>query len=80
MVKRKANISLDEWLEGGAATLETNHTTAAAAKEELVQLDCPTAEVATKTVTAEPVTVTIADVADQGEEDSNWFWSLLEQS
>lgn len=80
MVKRKANISIDEWLEGGVSTPETSQATAAAAKEESAQTHGPAAEVAPEPAPAEPVIVAVADVAVQGEEESNWFWVLLEQS
>lgn len=66
MVKRMTDISLDEWLARSTVTPEASHTAAAAAKEEPVQTDCPTAEVASTTVTAEPVPTTVADVVNQG--------------
>lgn len=46
MVKRKANISIDEWLEGGVSTPETSQAIAAAAKEESAQTHGLAAEVA----------------------------------
>lgn len=39
MVKRKANISLDEWLERGIAIPEANHPAAATAENEPVEGD-----------------------------------------
>lgn len=80
MVKRKADISLDEWLERGTTIPGASHTNAAAANEEPVRANCPIAETVPQTVTTEPVTTTGVDSTDQGEGAVEWFWALLELS
>ena len=80
MVKRKADISLDEWLERRATTPETNHTTAVAATEGPVSANGPPAEEVPQTVTAEPVATAGVDPIDQEDGVVEWFWALLELS
>ena len=80
MVKRKADISLDEWLERGTAIPGASHTNVAAATESPVKANCPTAEAVPHTVTVEPVTTTCSGSTDQGEGAAEWFWALLELS
>ncbi len=80
MVKRKPNVSIDEWLEEGGSRLETNQSVAAVAEERPVQVDEPVAEVVIDPIPAEPVATAAADVAVQGEEEDSWFWDLLELS
>ena len=45
MVKRKANISLNEWLEQRVDVAGESDAVAAAAREEVAQANCPTTEV-----------------------------------
>ena len=80
MVKRKANVSIDEWLEGGGSRPETNQAGAAAAEEKPARINELDAEVVPKPIPAESVATAAADVAVQGEEEAHWFWDLLEQS
>ena len=78
--QRKANVSVDEWLEGGGSRLETTPVATAAAEERPVLVGGPIAEVAVAPVPAEPVVTAMTDVAAQGEEEDSWFWDLLELS
>ena len=92
MVKRKANVSIDEWLEGGVSIPGTSPTTTITAEEEPtpsnipapanipVLPNTPATEVVTESVPVEPVAIPVANVAIPGEEEANWFWALLEQS
>ncbi len=80
MVKRKADIGLDEWLERGTAIPGASHTNVAAATESPVKANCPTAEAVPQTVPVEPVTATGVDSTDRGEGAEVWFWALLESA
>ena len=86
MVKRKANVSIDEWLEGGVSIPGTSPTTTVTAEEEPTPSNIPTlpntpaTEVVTESVPVEPVAIPVVNVAIPGEEEANWFWALLEQS
>lgn len=55
MVKRKANISVDEWLERGRAISEATPTAAATAGHETVESSQQSAEVAAATGAGEQV-------------------------
>ena len=92
MVKRKANVSIDEWLEGGVSPPGTSPAATVAAEEGSCTLNIPTveegpvpahipaAEVIHGPVPAEPVTTPVVDVAAQEEGEDHWFWTLLEQA
>ena len=60
MVKRKAVISLDEWLSRGIANPETSHLTATTSTEGKAEPDCVPAEVAVPTVTGDQVAKPLA--------------------
>ena len=77
MVKRKADINLEKWLAKGTVAPEASSNAASVPKAEPAQADSPTAEVVAKRVA---LPTPVADVANQGEGDSDWFWSILEQS
>ena len=80
MVKRKADISLDEWLERGTIAPVTTHEEVAATTIEPARANCPTAEAVPQTVPVEPVTATGVDSTDRGEGAEEWFWALLESA
>ena len=80
MVKKKANVSIDEWLEGGVFLLGTSPTTTVTAAEGPAPSNIPAAEVVPELVLVEPVTTPVANVAVPREEEANLFWTLLEQS
>ena len=77
MVKRKAEISLDEWLTSGARAVDYNPAVDAANEEGTVISEGPTVEVQSG-VKREPVAETHADVAGSEHDAAAWFWSLLE--
>lgn len=70
MVKRKADISLDEWLERGTIIPATTHAEVAADTTRPASANCPTAEAVPQTV---PVTATGVDPTDRGEGAEEWF-------
>lgn len=80
MVKRKASISLDEWLERGVVASGRNGHSSVAAREEVTQSNCPTAKVLPQGVEVEQVAEASVDVASHGGEKSSWFWTLLEHN
>lgn len=81
MVKRKASISLDEWLERGEVTsVRKGHSLVGARRGEETHPNCPTAEALTKGVTGEQVPGTLVDGASHVDDESNWFWLILEQA
>lgn len=78
MVKQKAEINLDEWLEMGVLSAETNRVNVAAATAEKVSTSMPTVVGVPLKEKANLLPNTPADVAES--ESSEWFWVLLEQS
>lgn len=90
MVKRKANISVDEWLERGRAISKATQPAAAAAGHETDESSQRSAEVATATGTDEQVApptkeveqipATTTDLAEPVEGTADWFWALLAQT
>lgn len=80
MVKRKVDMSLDEWLERGVVSSHTSHVHTKATMESRT-LDQPsTVSEAQTEVKAQLATGGPADVAESEGDNSNWFWLLLEQS
>ena len=73
MVKRKADISLDKWLERGIAVPETAQPDILAAIEEPVNTNCLTAEAASIPLPTEPVITPSVDPTDQSEAAAEWF-------
>ena len=76
MVKRKADVSLDEWLMSRVNAPEPQLVVEVAAKEGI-----PAVEDSTTTEVQSAATVVIednADVAASEHDTSDWFWSLLE--
>ena len=93
MVKRKANVSVDDWLGERATPSRIIPSTPAAVEEELTPTSLPvpvptttpaSAPVAanppTNEVPAEPVATTVGDVAVGQGEAAEWFWELLAQA
>ena len=92
MVKRKADISLDEWLAQsvGATGSIPNHTAAAPTEQTVNQVPtvveispgAGTTHVAITepVVESAPVAEDRCDVAGRESEAAEWFWLLLEQS
>ena len=77
MVKRKANVSLDEWLAERYCHAETTQSVTAAGEEETVAVPEPVAEVATEPTPVEQVATVTGEVAVQSEDVASWFWDLL---
>ena len=77
MVKRKASVSLDEWLAERYSHAETIPSVVATVEEGHVLVTEPAAEVEVKPTPVEPVATVTGEVAAQGEDDSSWFWELL---
>lgn len=80
MARKKAEISLNEWLKRGVGSSEMNQAKAADTKGEQTATPCPTVTEGPTEVKVEPVAVTSADVAGPKDGGVEWFWLLLEQS
>ena len=80
MGKRKAEVSLDEWLERTAMPSKIKEPHPIAASSEAVPKTIPTAEENPSEVKEELVTDTQSNVARTDNGDSEWFWVLLEQA
>ena len=80
MVKRKANISLNEWLEQRVEVDGESVALVAAAREEVVQTNCPTTEVSAQGVIVAQGAMASAEVASHVDEVDTWFWNLLEMA
>ena len=92
MVKRKASVSIDEWLGEGVFPPRTSTTATVeveggsvtpnlpTAKEGHVTTHITVAEVIPGLVSTEHVATPGANVAAQGEGEDHWFWALLEQT
>ena len=89
MVKRKAEVSLEEWLREGPSSPETGPTatvaaegTPSASNNPTVEANrpIPTPEVPTEPVPAGPVTAPAAERGVSVEDKDHWFWVLLEES
>ena len=88
MVKRKAAVSIDEWLGGGTSIPLDSPTATVAAKGNPAASSDPTVEVtfsistpevSNESVPAGPVTVPAAEVVVSVEDEDHWFWALLEK-
>lgn len=89
MVKRKAEVSLEEWLRGGPSNSEADPTATIAAEgtpststNPTVEVNCPipTPEVPAEPVPAGPVTVPAAESGVSVEDKDHWFWVLLKEA
>ena len=78
MVKRKAEVSIDEWLGERGIQPDNHPGITAVAEEGSTRVDTPVATVLAEPATAEPVNQAQADVAAPGGEEAEWFWELLE--
>ena len=80
MVKRKASESIDEWLREGETVSAARTPTSYTAQEPKLVFFPPTAEVNPVQVVEESAAVAPADVEVIADEETNWFWGLLEQA
>lgn len=80
MVKRKADISMDEWLSKSVGIPEESSSIATVVPDlRAVTTNGPTEGVDADPATTGPVPVPVANMATDEEGASDWFWSLLEQ-
>ena len=77
MVKRKAAISLDEWLTSGVEIARPTPVSEVMNEEAAFTVPAPTAEVRTE-VKEGPDSEANADVAANDHEVADWFRALLE--
>ena len=77
MVKRKAEIELDDWLKLAPALARVEVARPARLESEVVTTPAPTTEVSS---TKEETDMPTAEVTNYNEDPSEWFWLLLEQS
>lgn len=80
MVKRKAEISLDEWLDRTAAPSEAKSIDIIAAEENEKLEPSPIDEPSLPEVKDGLVTGIPAEVVPVEGDGSEWFWTLLEQA
>ena len=80
MVKRKADISIDEWLGERVDTSQSNAIQANTNQESSLPALPPTVVESTTEVTSRTPTVTTADVPTFEDPISEWFWLLLQQA
>ena len=80
MVKRKAAISLDEWLVERRVVLEVQQPEAGVATGPCINPHSPVAKTVPPQEVNELITGFPAEVDITEEEAANWFWSLLEQA
>ena len=78
MVKRKAEVSIDEWLGKRGIQPDSHPGITVAAEEGPTRVDIPVATVLVEPATTEPVNQATADVAAPVGEETEWFWELLE--
>ena len=78
MVKRKAEINIEEWLGERGIQPDSRPGITAAAEEGPAKVDIPAAPVLAEPATAEPVNQAHADVVAPGGKEAEWFWELLE--
>ena len=88
MVKRKAEVDINKWLEGRNPVPTDCSTVAIAAEGEPAASGNPTIQVTSPSSTpgsspipvpAEPVVVPIVEVMASTEDEGHWFWALLEE-
>ena len=77
MVKRKAEVSIDEWLNERGTQPANCPKIAAAAEGTPTRVDPAVTTAVTGLSPVEPVNQAAADVATPVEEDAGWFWELL---
>ena len=70
MVKRKAEVSLEEWLERAATPSKARHSTIAAIKPEELPNPVPTVDESPSGVKEGPIPETPVDVASAGDDAS----------
>ena len=80
MVKRKAEISLDEWLYQTAVPLETKNIDNIAAEKDKELKPSLTTEQSIPEVKEGPATGGSAEGVQAEGESSEWLWVLLEQA
>ena len=78
MVKKKAEVSIDEWLGERGTQPDNCPRITAAAEEGPTRVDAPVAIALTAPAPVEPVNQATIDVAAPVEEEVGWFWKLLE--
>ena len=77
MVKRKAEVSIDEWLRERGTQPDNCPEITAAAEGVPTRVDTPVATAVTESSPVELVSQAAADVATPIEEEAGWFWELL---
>ena len=90
MVKRKAAISIDEWLSRATVNPADSHLTATTSTEGLAAANRFPSEVVGPTLTGEPgvnptltgspIPTVAEDRSRKREDNSEWFWVLLEHA
>ena len=80
MVKRKASVSIEEWLKEGETASATRTLTSDIAPEPKLITVPPTAEANPVQVVEGSAAVGPADVEVAVDEAASWFWGLLEQA
>ena len=80
MVKRKADISIDEWLGERVDTSQSNTIQANTNSESSLPALPPTVVESTTEVASRTPTVTTADVPTFEDPTAEWFWLLLQQA
>ena len=77
MIKRKAEIELDEWLKLAPTLARVEGAHPVGVESEVLTTPAPTTEViSTKKATDRPT----AEGTNYNEDPSEWLWLLLEQS
>ena len=77
MVKRKAEVCLDSWVERGVPSTEGNNTSTTVVRGRDPPLDCPTVDERPLELKDQPETSSSADVADREGTNLSRFWLLL---
>ena len=80
MVKRKAAVSLDEWLVERRVISEDPQLDVGSASGPCTNPAPPAAEVVLVQEDSELTTTIPTEVAATEEEAADWFWALLEKS
>ena len=78
MVKRKAEVSIDEWLGERGTQPDNCPEITVVAGGGPTRVNTPVATAVTGPAPVEPVNQAAADVATPVEEEARWFWELLE--
>ena len=88
MVKRKAEVYIEEWLERRTPLPAEGSTVAIAAEAETTTPGNPTVQAistsstpgpSTKPVPVEPVVAPVVEGVMSSEDEGHWFWALLEE-